>query len=253
MFKKLITVYFVLLFVCSPSNAGEEVLVGGYIFPPFVEKDEHNNISGLTLDLIDALNKVQNDFTFKLTLTSSRRRYVAFEQRQFDALFFESIVWGWQNIPIDSSKVFLTGGEVFIALKSKANDQRYFHNLKDKSISAMLGYHYKFANFNADPEFLRSKFDIHLSSDEKTNIQLVLAGQIDVAIVTKSFLDRFLLNTPDAKSKLLISDKVDQEYKHTILLRKNIKLTTLKMNQLIDKLIQSGEYTKILHKYGIKR
>lgn len=252
MLKKFTAIFILFVLTSTTVSAAEEVNVGGYIFPPFVEKDEKGKISGMTVDLIDALNKIQSDFTFKLVLTSSRRRYVAFEQGQFDALFFESLVWGWENTPIDSSKVFLKGGEVFIALASKAKNQNFFKNLKDKSISAMLGYHYQFAGFNADPDYLRSHYNIHLSSNEKTNIQLVLAGQMDVAIVTKSFLDRFVQDTPDAKAKLIVSDKLDQEYNHTVLLRKDINLSVEKMNQLIDKLTQSGEYFKILDKYGIK-
>jgi len=252
MLKKFTAIFILFVLTSATVSAAEEVNVGGYIFPPFVEKDEKGKISGMTVDLIDALNKIQSDFTFKLVLTSSRRRYVAFEQGQFDVLFFESLVWGWENTPIDSSKVFLKGGEVFIALASKAKNQNYFKNLKDKSISAMLGYHYQFAGFNADPDYLRSHYNIHLSSNEKTNIQLVLAGQMDVAIVTKSFLDRFVQDTPDAKTKLIVSEKLDQEYNHTVLLRKDINLSVEKMNQLIDKLTQSVEYSKILDKYGIK-
>ena len=253
MLKKIIAAHIFILLCIGNLSAAEKVNVGGYVFPPFVEKDDKGNISGMTLDLIDSLNKVQNEYHFTFVLTSSRRRYVSFEQGEFDILFFESILWGWQKAPIEATKVFLEGGEVFIALKSKAKNQHYFINIKSKSIAAMLGYHYNFADFNADPEFLRSKFDIHLSSNEKMNIQLVLLGRMDIAIVTKSYLDRFLLDNPSAKSKLLISTKMDQEYKHTILIKKNSPLSVTKMNNLLDKLVQTGEYKKTLQKYGIAR
>ena len=253
MLKKLITAYvFIFLFVGNLS-AADYVNVGGYIFPPFVEKDDKGNISGITLDLIDSLNKIQSEYHFRFVLTSSRRRYISFEQRKFDVLFFENILWGWQDTSIKATKVFLDGGEVFIALKSKAKNQDYFNSLKNKSISAMLGYHYNFAGFNAEPDFLKSKFDIHLSTDEKLNIQLVLLGRMDIAIVTKSYLDRFLLNNPSAKSELLISKNMDQEYKHTILIRENSIPSITKMNILLDKLVQTGSYNKILRKYGIFR
>ncbi len=253
MIKELITAQILILFFCGNLLAAEEVNVGGYVFPPFIEKDEKGNLSGITLDLIDSLNKIQNEYYFKLVLTSSRRRYISFQQGQFDLLFFESILWGWRNAPIDATKVFLKGGAIFIALKSKAKNQSYFNSLENKSISAMLGYHYNFAGFNADPEFLRSKFDIHLSTDEKNNIELVLLGRVDIAIVTKSYLDRFLLDNPLSKSELLISSEINQEYKHTILSRKNTKASATKMNILLDKLVLSGEYNKILLKYGIER
>jgi len=251
MLKKILTTHiFIFLFIGNLS-AAENVKVGGYVFPPFVEKDDKGNISGMTLDFIESLNKIQDEYHFTFVLTSSRRRYSSFENGQFDMLIFESVFWGWQKADIEASKVFLEGGEVFIALKSKAKNQAYFNNFKNKSIAAMLGYHYNFSGLNSDPEFLRSKFKIHLSSDENMNIQLVLSGNTDIAIVTKSFLDRFYLENPSAKSELLISKKMDQEYKHTILIKKGFTLNTIKINKLLEKLIQTGEYYKILQKYGI--
>ena len=160
-------------------------------------------------------------------------------------------MWGWQDIPIDAITLPFKGGDVLIALKSKAKHQDYFNNLTNKSIAAMLGYHYNFAGFNADPNFLRSKFDIRLGSDEKVNINLVLWGKMDIAIVTKSLLDKFLNDNPSEKSDILIGQKMDQEYQHTILLRKNTKPGVTEMNMLLDKLVASGEYNKIMQKYGI--
>jgi len=253
MIKNLFAIHLLILSFCSDLSATEEVNVGGYIFPPFVEKDEKGNISGMTLDLIDSLNTIQNKYHFNLILTSSRRRYVAFEQGQFDILFFENKLWGWQKTAIQATKVYLKGGEVFIALKSRAKSQNYFNSLKGKSIAAMLGYHYKFAGLNSDPEFLRSKFNISLSTDERMNIQLVLLERMDIAIVTKSYLDRFLTYNPSVKSRLLVSSKMDQEYEHTILVRNDTNPSVEKMDRFLEQLVQSGEYDKILQRYGIAR
>ena len=251
MLTKLIALPFLILLYCSSLSAAEKVNVGGYLSPPFIEQDNQGNISGITLDLINSLNKIQHEYHFNLVLTSSRRRYVFFQQGQFDLFFFERKVWGWQDIAIVALELPFKGGDVFIALKSKAKQQDYFNSLKNKSISAMLGYHYNFADFNADPNFLRSKFDIQLSSDERVNVQLVLWGKMDIAIVTKSFLDKYLLDNPSAKSELLIATKMDQKYQHTILLRENTNLSVTTMNMLLDKLVASGEYNKIMQKYGI--
>jgi len=250
--KRVIILPLLCILFSTKLSASQEIKVGGYIFPPFVEQNDKHEIHGITLDLIDALNAVQDEYHFKFVLTSSRRRYVAFENGRFDVLFFESMSWGWGNHPIEASKVFLEGGEVFIALKSKAKNQSYFKDLNNKSISAMLGYHYGFANFNADPEYLNTHFDIHLSSDEGRNIQLVLSGLMDLAIVTQSYLEMFIKNTPSSESKLLVSEKMDQVYKHTVLVRKDSDFNTKKMNQLIDKLIDSGELERVLQKYGVK-
>ncbi len=252
MLNKLVITAILFVFYLGNLAASEIVNVGGYIFPPFVEKDKTGKISGMTLDLINSINKMQNEYQLKFVLTSSRRRYASFEQGEFDIIFFENLLWGWQKSAIEASRIFLQGGEVFIALKSTAKQQSYFDSLNNKSISAMLGYHYNFANYNSDPEYLRKNFDIHLSSDEKNNIQLVLLAHMDIAIVTKSYLDKFLIEFPSAKEQLLISNKMDQRYQHSILIRKDSHLSVAKMNSLLNALEESGEYQLILDKYGIK-
>ena len=73
--------------------------------------------------------------------------------------------------------------------------------------------------------------------NENVNIRLILWGKMDIAIVTQS--------------EILIATKMDQEYQHSILLRKNINLSVTKMNMLLDKLVESGAYNKIMQKYGI--
>ena len=73
-----------------------------------------------------------------------------------------------------------------------------------------------------------------------------------MAIVTQSYLEMFNEDNPEAKSKLLISNQMDQVYKHTILIRKKNTLDISKMNNLIDELLKSGRFKEILEKYGVK-
>ena len=49
----------------------------------------------------------------------------------------------------------------------------------------ILGYHYSFAQFNVDPNFLMSNYNLYLSSNPDTNIRLVLKdrkGSSSIAI-----------------------------------------------------------------------
>lgn len=250
-FKKLIPLFLFTLLWSGNLLGAAPVVVGGYIFPPFVEQTNEGEISGITIDLIEALNQIQDEYDFQFFFTSSRRRYKDFQKGSYDMLFFESIHWGWQSQKVESSRVFLTGEEVFIALKNNAKDQRYFDSLKNKSMVGMLGYHYAFAQFNAEPSFLAENYNMHLTNDFDTNIRLVLKGRRDIAIVTKSYLDNYLRVHNSDKSKLLISDRIDQEYQHAILLRKNSILDVLQMNMLLDKLEQTGQLKTILDKYAI--
>lgn len=252
--QKMIILLIILMFFWSGSLlAATPVNVGGYIFPPFVEKSDDGKISGITIDMIEALNQIQNEYTFQFVFTSPIRRYKLFNDNYFDMLFFEDLSWGWQSQFVESTKVFLKGSEVFITLRENTKDENYFNTLDNKSIAGILGYHYKFANFNADPEFLKSNFNMSLSSDIDKNIRLVLKDRIDLAIVTKSYLEKYLLSNNSAKSKLFISKKIVQQYNHTILIRKGLIPDTAEMDILIDELICSGKFQKILNKYGITR
>lgn len=249
--KGIIPLFTIAFLWAGSVSAVTPVKIGGYIFPPFVEKASDGKFSGITIDMIKALNHIQSEYDFQFVFTSPRRRYQGFETKSYDMLFFESIHWGWQKQPIKPTKVFLKGGEVFIALKKIAKNQTYFKSLKDKSKVGMLGYHYSFAQFNADPNFLKKNHKMYLTNDSDTNIKLVLNGRRDIAIVTKSYLDKYLKSDSSAKSKLLVSAKLDQEYNHTILVRKGSTPDVAKMNALLDQLSQTGELKKVFKKYGI--
>ncbi len=84
---------------------------------------------------------------------------------------FEDKNWGWKNKNISPSKVILKGGEVYIANSDTAKNQSYFENIKGRSIAAFLGYHYGFAGFNADEQYLKNNFKIELSSTHQGNIK----------------------------------------------------------------------------------
>lgn len=252
-YKQIFILLIISFFWFDSVSAESRVNVGGYIFPPFVEESDDGLVSGITIDMLEALNLIQDKYKFHFVLTSPRRRYQSFKHNSFDMLFFEDIQWEWEQHSIEATQVFLTGGEVFIALKENVKAKDYFNQLNDKSIAGVLGYHYQFAQFNSDPDYLKSKLNIYLSSDIDRNIQLVLKGRIDVAIVTKSYLNKFLLENSAVRSKLAISKKLDQEYHHTILVRKGTIPGVVEMNALIDKLIETGEFTKILNKYGIEQ
>ncbi|RMF16464.1 MAG: amino acid ABC transporter substrate-binding protein, partial [Gammaproteobacteria bacterium] len=164
----------VLCAVTFSVAAREVVRVGGYSFPPYVSRIADNRVEGISGQLLVALNQVQNQYTFRFVPTSSKRRYRDFEQGRFDLMLFESPQWGWQGKPVRASRIFLTGGEVYVARRAPARDQRFFDSLDDKRIVAILGYHYGFANFVADEEVLHSRFDILLSTSHMGSLRAVL-------------------------------------------------------------------------------
>lgn len=245
-----------LLLICALLGSQQvialDIKVGIYPFAPFVETDEKTGKSkGVTLDLLNLLNKQQQEYHFVPVLISPKRRYASYKNHEFDVIFYESRKWGWQNIDILESEVYQTGGEVYVALKGPQRDQRYFEDLSDKRMVGMLGYHYGFAQFNSDEHYLRTKYNMALTWDNNKALDLILGQRGDVAVVTQAFLKRYLLQHPELRERLLVSDKKDQEYRHTALLRPDIPLTLEKLNGMIRRLQGSEDWQSLLSAYGI--
>jgi polar amino acid transport system substrate-binding protein len=247
------TVFILLLLTSSACFATEplEVSVGMYDFAPFVESKGSLGEVGMTLDLVAALNKSQQKYHFNTQLIPPKRRYQSFNDGHYDVIFYESKSWGWQDINVDVSDVYQQGGEVYIALKKQGRDQEYFADFNHKNMIGIFGFHYGFANFNSDEDYLIKEFNMMLTPYNDRNIKLLLEERGDIAVVTKAYLQSFLLVNPDVKSRLLISDNLDQVYNHTVLLRPGILPSIDEMNAMLDDLQKTGKMKKLLEKYGI--
>jgi len=248
--------FFVFIGLFSSLASSQTVIkVGGYEFPPFVNTKNKEGFYGATLDLIDVLNKIQNEFRFEFFLTSSKRRYLDFSEGRYDIIMFENVAWGWADQPVEASKVFMEGGEVYIAYKREGRDQSFFDGMENKRMVGILGYHYGFANFNADESFLSDHFDVLLSTDHLKNIRLILTNRpelAEIAVVTRSFLGEYLSEYPEHRKELLISEKFDQEYHHSVLVRKQGGISVEQVNQLLYRLESEGVIQRLRKRYGIE-
>lgn len=233
-----------------PAHAQQIVKVGGYDFPPFIDKEK--GATSLTLDLIGALNAFQSKYIFELVHTSSKRRFVDFDEKKYDLIFFESIAWGWQGKEVDESRVIMRGGAVYITRAEKGKDQRYFDDFKGKSIWGILGYHYGFANFNSNEEFLKKNFNAHMITSQGGLIEAAAKGRADISVVVREYLQVYLTKHPELRNKILVSKKFDAVNLYTILIRKGTKPDVAEMNQLLSDMENAGVLKKLWGKYNLK-
>ncbi len=223
------------------------VRVGGYPFLPFVDPSSN----GVTKDLIKALNGFQTRYQFQFVPTSANRRYTDLANSKFDLIFFENIQWGWDAKSVATTKVFLKGdGEVYVALAKPGRDQHFFDKVQDKHLLAVLGYHYAFANFEGDRNKLAAKYKISFCGDNEVSIKQLLSEKGDIAILTKSYLDSYILKNPTVKSRLLVSTKFDQHYEHTAIVKKGNTPSAEDIQLLLEKMEQAGELNKVWRQYG---
>ncbi len=233
------------------AEAAPVVKVGGYNFPPFVFFNEDGSYTGLTLDMIRAINRFQQRYHFRFVPTSAQRRYRDLARGVFQMIFFESVLWGWQGRGVKPTRVYLKGGEVFIARRRPGRTLSYFDSLAGKTIAGILGYHYAFADFRTDPDYLRRTFSMVLTSSPQGNIMMVIRGRIDLAVVTKSYLDLFLKQHPAYRKQLMISPRMDQVYRHTILIKEGTRPGVEEMNQLLEHMEKRGVLDRLWRKYGL--
>jgi polar amino acid transport system substrate-binding protein len=236
------------------TMAGQVVRVGGYEFPPFVDSDG-GMPKGLSLDLIAALNKAQSRYEFRFVPVAARRRYADLGEGRFDVMLFESPEWEWaeKGLPVDFTSVFLRGGELFITQARPGRGQDYFADLKGKRLVGILGYHYGFAGFNADPDYLAGVWGMKLVNTHKSSIDMILADRADLAVVTDSYLWAYLVRNPAARQRLLVSDSYDQAYSHRALVRRNGPIDLATMNGLLQKLEQDDTLAALWRRAGTVR
>lgn len=228
----------------------KKVLVGGYEWPPYVILHD-NKTSGLTLDLIELLNKRQNKYVFEFVLTSATRRFQDITDGRYHVILFESKSWGWNPSQIEATKVFLSGSEVFVTSKDDGKTQSYFDELKGKRIKGIHGYHYGFLGLSTAPKAAR-EYNLELTSTQDGNIQAVLNKRADIAVVPKEYLPLYFKNNPEAEKKLLISKKIDQVYQLGALLNPaKSPITAPELSKLIEPLFKDGTWDKMLKEKGL--
>ncbi len=238
------------LFTASLS-AAEVVKVGGAHFPPYVIKSNLQESSGLLVELLAALNQEQSDYRFIMLPTAIVRRFDDLQRGRLDMAIFENPHWGWQGRGAVAVDMGLEDAELFVARQELQRDQDYFETLAGKRLALYRGYHYGFAQFNSNPEFLTSTFNANLGHSHDSNLLMVIRGRADVALVTRSNLYDFLERNREYSRQLLISDRVDQLYRHHAMIRVGAPITPERFAALLERLRSQGVLQRIFSPYRI--
>ncbi|WP_413586263.1 hypothetical protein [Bdellovibrio sp. HCB274] len=223
----------------APVESRKTVNVGAYGFAPYYDLEKGR---GIVNDVLKQLNEMQNDFVFQVIEVPSRRRYQSFTERKVDMYFFEDPKWSWKGIQHYSLPLKVDDAEVYIAHRKKAKDQNYFEKLTGKSIAGIVGYHYKFANFNTDETVLRSKFDIILVTHNLATVRMVLNDRVDIGVVPRSYIRQYLRDHPERYDDVLISEKVDHNYDLRLIANPKAAISKDKLAKLIENLVKKSAY-----------
>lgn len=231
--------------------AQQEVRIGAAHFPPYTMRPEKGADSGLLPELIAALNQLQSAYHFVLVPTALPRRFQDFQQKRVDMAIFENPAWGWQGIDHVAVDMGLEDAEVFVALQKDGRDERYFQDLKGKRLALYSGYHYAFANFDADPAWLSKAFNATLTYSHDSNLQMILRGRADIAPITRSYLSDYMARNPQDAGKLLMSERIDQVYHHYVILRPDAPISAEVLKGYLRKLHDNGDMQRIFQPFRI--
>lgn len=238
--------------VCAgQAGAAQVVRIGAAHFPPYTIRPERGEDTGLLPQMVVALNAMQSEYRFEMVPTSIPRRFRDFQQARFDMAIFENPGWGWKDIPHEDVDMGLEDAEIFVAHRGAGRTQSYFDDLHGKRLALFSGYHYAFANFNADPKFLAEHYNATLTYSHDSNLAMVLRDRADIALVTRSYLSTFLANNPQDANQFMASDKVDQVYRHFALLRPGAPITGERFSDLLRQLRENGQMFKIFQPFRI--
>lgn len=234
-----------------PAPAAQVVRVGAAHFPPYTIRPENGADTGLLPELVAALNSAQSDYRFELVPTSIPRRFGDFKDSRTDMAIFENPEWGWKDIPHITVDMGLEDAEIFVAQNQPGRQQNYFADLKGKRLALYSGYHYEFANFNADPKYLAETYSATLTYSHDSNLLMVLRGRADIALVTRSYLFDYLLRNEKVRDELLVSQRIDQIYHHYAIISPKAPITGEVFGKLLQGLRDNGQMLKIFDPYKI--
>jgi hypothetical protein len=174
------------------AQAAQLVRIGAAHFPPYTVRPEwcRHRFAAATGR---GAQRTANDYQFVLVPTSIPRRFGDFKQGRSTWRSSRTPTGAGRRFPTPDVDMGLEDAEIFVAQREDGRQQNYFADLTGKRLALFSGYHYEFANFNADPKYLAETFNATLTYSHDSNLLMVLRGRADIALVTRSYLSDYLL------------------------------------------------------------
>ncbi|TNE67728.1 MAG: transporter substrate-binding domain-containing protein [Alphaproteobacteria bacterium] len=235
------------LAVVAPVRA-DEVTVGGYQFEPFVDGD-----AGLTPDLIALLNSVQHKHHFNFLTIPSQRRYELMRTGKIDMVMFEMADWGWadEHVEVETTPAILSGHEAFVARRADWDTSQSPADRLKHRMALTLGYHYAFAGYNADQQFLKSRYDVVFAETQTKVLKHLVAGDVDIAIVSDLFLTTAMRTDPTLAAQVMAVSPPDQHYDLAFLTRTPGPVSAAELSGMLDSLKASGQLKAFFEARGL--
>lgn len=237
----------------SNKTEAKHVLVASDDWPPLLTEGAHARDApiGFIADFFKAANAIQNSIVFDVVVMPFKRIQREVAHGNVDVVAMKNIAW-MGDLALTSSEPVIHSGDVYIALAESGRTQTFFQEKSERQWVGVNGYHYGFANFNSDAEYLRKKFNIQLVTNNFSVIRMILKGRAEVGVVPETVLTHFMETKGIKQDAFLIGKAYDSEYTLSHLVRKNGPISVDQMNDIIRQLRVSGELNALVDKITLK-
>ncbi|MDO6762923.1 transporter substrate-binding domain-containing protein [Agarivorans sp. 1_MG-2023] len=223
-----------------------EIKVGGYDFPPYVSHNvSTNRYSGVSLDILRALNHLQDKFTFRFVSTSRHNRHAAFTRKRFDLILFENLEWGWQSLNVQQSLPLVLDKNLLLTHQQNVSGQ-------DQLFAP--GHNYTVVLFDAayQSQHLSDEgFAVNSCSHVMNCIKLVVKRRADFTMVNESFYLPLTRQKPSLLQSLKSIAHFSPVHSLHALQRADSSLSVEQLNFFFKQLSLSGELQAILSQYDL--
>lgn len=217
--------------------------------PPFSAGDK----GFLIVDIVNALNNIQDKYSFNLSLLAANRNRELLNSGQLDILAMVNINWGYNKEVVDKSIDIIYVEDKYITLKSISQSQDYFNKIGKERTVVVNGFDYKFLNYEKDRKILEEKYNTTIVKDEISVIHMVLSNRGKIGVCSTTTLEYFKLIDPVNFNRLSISQSSDSRFFRHFVIHNHSPINVRDFNDLIFKLKSQGTLDKILKKYGLDK
>lgn len=212
-----------------------------------------NGTKGLVLDLVEALNRIQKEFSFQLkTYPSQRLTLYAAQGDKIHIIMFSNLKWiGEAARNFKPSVRLMSSRDIYFSLKDEGRNQDFFDNVGKIATVGVQGYHYFYSGFVNDGIYLKNIYNTTLVKDELTVIQMILLGRGQIGIAENSSLEYFRGLNPDGYSRLLLSTQPDNVFDRVLLVNNDAPVSVEQMNNFIRTMKTQGVLDRMYSKYGL--
>lgn len=245
---KCLFLFFLFIFNICNAQAYERTLVSIYAYhlkPPFIVSEE--NHQGLYYDFSEYLNEKSQQYTFTTVFVPRKRVELMVNNGQLDGMLLGvNPIWFGDK----QEKRFLWSANIYhdqdemISLSKTPTEYTGPASLKGKVLGGVRGFSY----FGVDDLVKSGEVERHDTIGEREILMMLLAGRVDVGIVSRSTY-QYLLRKENWQNIFHLSQQPHDNYQRRLMAPLQLKNIFEHIAPMIEKLPDDPKWQAILDKY----